>query len=87
MFLHLLYFSRAISDFKMGVFLCFSPFMFVLLGSRSTKLLMFHVWKLLFILAVGGNVGGTSLEHLQLYTCCGRDMIQAVYFYGGDIHL
>ena len=60
--------------------------MFVLLGSRSTKLLLFQVWELLFILAVVGNVGGTSLEHLQLYACCGRD-IQAVYFYGGDIHL
>jgi len=48
---------------------------------------MFLVWELLFILAVGGNVGGTSLEHLQLYACCGRDTIQAVYFYGEDIHL
>ena len=64
----------------MVVFLYFSSLRFVLLGSRSTKLLMSQFWKLSSILVVGRHAGGTCLEHPQLYTC-GRDMIEAVYVF------
>lgn len=47
--------------------------MMALLWSRSAKFLMLPRWESSPILTVGGDAGGTSSEHAQLYKLWKRD--------------